>query len=208
MYTVSVGKVTFPVAPSNLQIRQKSRNRTVDLLDGTQAVVTRKAGLREYTAEFLIPGKEYPFAVYPEGFRPPEYFEQTLRAYAEGGEPVLLVIDRAGRRTSATVCVEDAVFSEDAKNGCDVSLNLTLRETPMSVRYGIRQTSGSYPVCEGDTLRSIAKKLYGDPARWEELYIQNAEVLDAAARAHGYADSRRGERLFAGTVLTTVKEVG
>jgi phage tail protein X len=40
-------------------------------------------------------------------------------------------------------------------------------------------TSGSkYTVQEGDTLPSIAQKVYGNSNRWHEIYIANTQVLD------------------------------
>jgi len=39
-------------------------------------------------------------------------------------------------------------------------------------------TSGSkYTVQPGDTLSSIAQKVYGDSSRWHEIYIANTQVI-------------------------------
>jgi hypothetical protein len=40
-----------------------------------------------------------------------------------------------------------------------------------------RGTSRTYKVTQGDTLFNIANKLYGDPARWREIYQANRNVM-------------------------------
>lgn len=207
MYTMKVGGVTFPVAPRDLTVKRKSRNRTVDLLDGSQAVLTRAPGLREYTATLLLPAEEYPFAVYPDGFCMPQDYREKLETFAKEEAGVLLVIERDGKREECVVCVEDATFSEDAKSGRDVELKLTLREVETTARYGVYAAPETYTVQDGETLRMIAKRFLGDAELWTYLYGYNITALEAAARAHGYEDSRFGERLFAGTVLTIPREV-
>ncbi len=202
MYTMTVGDLTFPVAPRDLTVKRKSRNRTVDLLDGSQAVLTRTPSLREYTATLLLPAEEYPFAVYSNGFQSPQYYREKLEEFARAEASVLLVIERDAQREECVVCVEDATFSEDAKHGRDVELKLTLREVETSARYGVYTAPETYTVQDGETLRMIAKRFLGDAELWNYLYGHNIAVLEAAARAHGYADSRFGERLFSGTVLT------
>lgn len=47
----------------------------------------------------------------------------------------------------------------------------------------------SYTVREGDTLQSIAEKVYGDPSRWERIYERNPDKV------------KRGGRVTPGTVL-------
>lgn len=47
-------------------------------------------------------------------------------------------------------------------------VNSELRELRLK-----RKSLQSYTTKEGDTLRSIAKLLYGDPLRWEEIYDAN-----------------------------------
>lgn len=207
MYTLTLGELQFPVAPESLSVKRKSRNRTVDLLDGGQAVITRAPALREYTAKLLLPREQYCFAIYPGGFMPPEYYSAKLSAYAEAESEVLLTIARETAQEQAVVLVEDAIFSEDARAGNDVWLTLTLREVATSARYGVYATPGTHTIRAGDTLRILAKRYLGDAEKWSVLYGYNIEVLEAAAKQNGYADSRFGERLFAGTVLQIPQEV-
>lgn len=207
MYTLTLGELQFPVAPESLSVKRKSRNRTVDLLDGSQAVITRAPALREYTIKLLLPREEYPFTVYPDGFQTPEYYRETLAAYAAEERELRLVIARDVAREEAVVLVEDALYTEDARAGSDVWLSLTLREVETKTRYGVYAKPDTHTVRDGDTLRILAKRYLGDAEKWTTLYGYNIAVLEAAAKQNGYADSRFGERLFAGTVLQIPQEV-
>jgi len=56
-------------------------------------------------------------------------------------------------------------------------VNSELRELRLK-----RKSLQSYTTKEGDTLRAVAKLLYGDPLRWEEIYDANkAKVPDPNA---------------------------
>ena len=68
-------------------------------------------------------------------------------------------------------------------------VNSQLRELRLK-----RKSLESYQTKEGDTLRSVAKLIYGDPLRWEELYEANrAKVPDPNGA------------ISAGTILTLPK---
>lgn len=201
MYRVTLGDLTFPLAPEQIACTRKSRNRTVDLLDGSQAVILRKPSLRTYTMKLLLPGKEYPFAQYDSGFLSPEAICLALHALAAERKAVLLTIERGRHTERANVCVEDVSCTEAAKDGEDVSLTLTLQEVTATARYGVYAVTTTHTVRQGETLRSIAKRYYGDETVWTKLYGANLKTIEDAAKAHGYADSRLGERIFAGCVL-------
>jgi len=202
MYRVKLGSRTFPVAPEHITCSHKSRNRTVDLLDGSQAVITREPSLRTYTLKLTLPAREYTFAVYEDGFVLPDVICGEIEALARERRTVDLTIERGRFSERAHVCVEDMTRAETAKDGEDVSLTLTLQEVSATARYGVYAVTSSYTVRTGDTLRSIAKRTLGDDTLWTKLYGANLSIIEAAAKANGFADSRLGERIFPGTVLT------
>ena len=61
-------------------------------------------------------------------------------------------------------------------------------------------TVGHWPNWDG-SLWGIANH-YGHPSQWGTLYSLNKTVIEAAARAHGHANSNNGNLIYAGTVLT------
>ena len=62
MYQVFLGEVPLPIAPSSITTTINNRNETVDLIDGSQINILKKAGLTEISFSFLIPSQNYPFA--------------------------------------------------------------------------------------------------------------------------------------------------
>ena len=203
-WSVSLGEITFPIAPSKMTVVQKSRNRTVNLLDGTQRVISRAPALTEWRLELLLPRHDYPFAHYQNGFTAPEVYLEQLRAYAEKGTCVSLSIRRAARSEEHGVYVGDVAVSEDAEGGEDVTLTLTLIAGEKAEESTTPET---YTVREGDTLRLIARRVWGDASLWNYLYGFNVNAIEAAAKAEGYADSRFGEHLAVGLCLTIPQEV-
>ena len=68
---------------------------------------------------------------------------------------------------------------------------------------GVSGSSGqTYTVAAGDTLWAIAKRYYGNGARYTEIYAANAEQIEATARGHGKASSNNGHWIWPGEVLT------
>lgn len=63
-------------------------------------------------------------------------------------------------------------------------------------------TGSSCTVVSGDTLWGIAKRYLGSGMRYTEIYNANAEVIEAAAKAHGKKSSENGRWIWAGEVLT------
>lgn len=59
----------------------------------------------------------------------------------------------------------------------------------------------TYTVKEYDSLFGIAECYLGDGLRWEEIYELNKDVIEEAAKQHGWANSNGGWWIFAGTVL-------
>lgn len=204
MMKVRLGRLTFPIAPAKITVTEKSRNRTVTLLDGTRRVIGKAPHLSEIRMELMLPRSELPFSHYEDGFLPPETFLETLREYARAGECVTLVITRGEKSTARTVYVGDAETCEDARAGGDVTLTLTLTACDETAGDAIPET---WTVREGDTLRIIAKRVWGDETLWNYLYGFNVDAIEAAAQAAGYADSRFGERLMAGIRLVIPQEV-
>jgi hypothetical protein len=62
-----------------------------------------------------------------------------------------------------------------------------------------------YTVVNGDTLDKISQKVFGTTKWASDIYGSNKATIEAAAKAHGKANSGGGHWLYAGTALTIVK---
>lgn len=73
-YRIYINHVLLPVTPSSVKLKVSNKNKTLDLLNGSQVNLVNLPGLSEISFSFLIPHVKYPFAVYEGGFLPPSYY--------------------------------------------------------------------------------------------------------------------------------------
>jgi len=173
----------------------------------------------------------YSFSNYPDGFKPPDYYLALLERLITDLKPCQFIITRTAPSgeplydTNLKVSVEDYGIVEDAKDGPDVTVKIVLKQYrdystkevtvtttadgADSVSVETKRSSGTAPAASGathtvsgkDNLWSIAKTYLGDGSLSTLIYDLNKEVIEAAAKAHGYESSNNGWWIFDGTVL-------
>lgn len=134
-----------------------------------------------------MPRYNYPFAAVGKSGTPEAYVEQ-LRAYQTAKKVVAFTITRKSpngatdsnyESKSYKVTVENIEVTEDAKDlGTDVSINLTLKEYKT---WGAKRLTAKPPKTvktkKNDTLSSLAKKYFGDTAKWKTIYNLNKKTV-------------------------------
>lgn len=225
-YTFFFGKLQFPVTPDKLTVKIKNQNKTTTLINDGEINILKLPGLTEIEFDACFPQVRYPFASYPQGFQPPEYYMQAFEALKKNREPFQFIVSRAspaGKRyfsTNLRVSLEDYSVKEDAKEGNDVTISFNLKQyrdygtkpvkiTPKKTvkktaapRAAPKKKGKTYKVKGGDMLWGIAKKYYGNGAQYTKIYNANKSVIEAAAKRHGKKSSSNGHWIWAGTVLT------
>jgi nucleoid-associated protein YgaU len=126
--------------------------------------------------------------------------------------------------TTLTVSLEGYTLEENAENAYDIKVSLKFKEYNS---YGnIKKTvvttnktttsntvtvttptkpvtsNKSYTVKSGDCLWNIAKKFYGNSAKWTDIYNANKSIIESTAKKYGKASSSNGHWIYPGTVLT------
>ncbi len=222
-YDFYLGKCLLPVAPPKLQIRINNANKTLTLMDEGEINILKKAGLTDIEFECRIPQEVYPFAVYKEGFKGADYFLGQFESLKVSRRPFQFIVCR--RRPSGTklfdtnikVSMEEYGITEDAKSGFDLMVKIKLKQWK---EYGTkvvqmsfdeegakadieqqRETTAApeagqtYTVKKGDCLWSIAKRLYGDGAKYSLIYDANQDTIGG-----------NPNRIYPGQVLTIPPE--
>lgn len=204
-YRLYLDGVLFPVTPEKITVKINGNNEKVTLINEGEANILRAPGLSEVEFELSLPNVKYPYAVYPESFRPAKFYLDKLEDLKRGKKPFSYIVTRTDlvtRKlfdTNMTVSLEDYSIVEDASDGMDVTVKVSLMQyrefttktcsidialpKPRAVMQSKRAVSenapsgGSYTVVKGDSLWKIAGKYYGSGAKWPAIYEANKSVV-------------------------------
>lgn len=130
-YDCYLDKCLLPIAPGELQISGKSGNKTVSLINGEQLNILKKGELAEISFTCLIPQVSYPFG---KEFKGGGYYLDYLESLRVSGKPFQFIVYRAtpgGKRlfdSNITVSLEDYTALEEAENGMDITVKITLKQ--------------------------------------------------------------------------------
>lgn len=197
-YDLYLNGVLMPVTPAKVQLKYKSQNKTVNLINDGEVNIIKSAGLEEVAFDLLIPNQSYPFANYGGGYRGADYYASFLRGLREGGSVFQFILARhkpTGSNlgnTNITVTMEDLTVTDDAKEGFDLTASVKLKQYKP---YGTKtftmsgntasadgeraasaeqpQTGSSYTVQKGDCLWKIAQQHYGKGSDYGRIYDAN-----------------------------------
>lgn len=197
-YSCYLGGVQWPT-PSKLQIKIKGKNKTLVLLNEGGVNFLRSPGLTELTVPFDLSMLT--------GSSPPDYYLGVLEKLKTSKETTQFIMARSAPSggvlydTNMTVSVEDYTITEDAKQGLDVAVSVTLKQwrdygtktakveqpkttgapATVSVEKERPETTApaakTYTVKAGDSLWAIAAKYYGKGAEYAKIYNANTDKV-------------------------------
>jgi hypothetical protein len=220
-YDFYLDKIRLPVAPQKLTVKITGQNKTVVLINEGEINILKKAGLTEITFTALLPNVPYPFARYAGGYKNASYFLDALESLktrtGDDGRPLpfQFIVSRAspgGKAlydTDIKVSLESYEVSDDARQGLDVSVGITLKQykthgtkvvelrapTPASPKAAATVEPSrpvetaprekTYTVVKGDSLWAIARAKLGDGGRYPEIYALNRAEIDGRNEGTG-----------------------
>lgn len=200
MYSFFIDGMELPIAPQKLTVKIKGNNKTLTLINEGDINFLRAPGLTEITFDAILPMLgQYSFA---NGYRRPDSYLNKLESLMTGKEPFRFLVSRvspSGRLlydTNMKVSLENYTVTEDATEGPDVTVSITLKQyisystktvtvvkpkpekKPVVQQKKKRETSSApkvktYTVKSGDCLWNIAKKYYGNGAQYTKIYNAN-----------------------------------
>ena len=134
-YEMYMRNILCPVTPSKLQLKIKNQNKTMNLINGDEVNILKKAGLTEISYDLLLPNVKYPFATYGAGrFVDADYFLKEFEEMKVSEKPFRWKLFRTmpnGRvlfDNNMLVTLEDYTIKEDAKEGFDVVVTIKLKQ--------------------------------------------------------------------------------
>lgn len=199
MYGFFLDGVQLPVAPPKLSTRITNKNKTITLMNEGEVNILKTAGLTELSFDILLPNSKYPFAVYPDGYQPATFYLEVIEKLKVNKEPFQFIVTRSKPNgdllfdTNLKVTLEDYEIQEDAENGFDIVVPISLKQfrdygtkklviktastspqsskkvTTTQTRPSNKPPVKSHKVVRGDTLWSLCKKYLGDGSKYPEI---------------------------------------
>lgn len=201
-YDFYLDKCLLPVPPEKLQIEISNTNKTVKLINEGEINILKKAGLTDIEFECRIPQVKYPYAVYKSGFKDAGYFLDYFEQLKINRKPFQFIVCRrlpSGKKlfnTNIKVSMESYTIEENAGEGFDLVVNVKLKQyreygtktvsinlatskaSTKSTRSGsFSSLPASYTVVKGDCLWGIARRFYGNGAKYTVIYNANKAVV-------------------------------
>lgn len=231
MYLFYLDTLQLPIAPEKLEIKIGNNNKTLTLINEGEINLLKTPSLTEIEFEAVLPMYQYPFAIYPDGFHPPEYYLNFLESLKTSCKVFRFKVLRydsrgsyIGTETNIECSLEEYTIKEDAGNsGRDFAVSVRLKQyrhfatKVLTINAGTSQatsttqrtttnttttsSSKTYIIARGDTLWEIAKTKLGNGNRWKEIYTLNKDTIEKAAKANGKSSSQNGSLIWAGTQL-------
>lgn len=201
MYIFYMDGEELPVAPSRMQTKIKNNNKVVNLINDGDINILKQAGLTEISFTAVLPQVRHAFA---RTNNPARYYLDMFERLKRDKQPFQFIVIRTNGmemlfNTNITVSLEDYTIIEDAKNGLDVEVAISLKQyksygtktiglngdnvaAVSGSRESNRTQSGTHTVAKGDTLWAIAKMYYNDGSKYDNVYQANKTIIDDANR--------------------------
>lgn len=206
-YDVYMDKCLLPVTPSKLTIKINNANKTATLINEGEINILKQAKLTDIEFECDIPQVKQPYAVYPSGFKDASYFLDYFEELKTSKKPFQFIVCRQtpnGKKffnTNMKVTLEDYKITEDAKQGYDLKVKISLKQwrdygtktvnikiTASKPKASVEPkravttspapvSSQTYTVVKGDCLWNIAKKFYGNGSKYTVIYNANKDKI-------------------------------
>lgn len=222
--------LTFPITPSELSIKVGSNNKVVSLINEGDINILKSPSLIEVEFDARFPMRKYPYSREVAGFQ--TYFDK-FKMLKEDKKPFYFVVARSTPNGISTwdtdlyMALEEMTLEESADEGDDVIISFKLKQykdygvkvlnkpttTPTTTSTSATKRPADnntgknqdYTVKSGDTLWGIAKRFYGNGAKYTTIYNANKAAIEADAKKHGKASSSNGNWIWVGLKLTIPK---
>lgn len=184
-YNEDRARLTLAVNPRQMTVVRTQAVRSFRTIGGDPVQVVQGSGPRQVRFETFLPGHTSPFYT----GTPPRLALALLHHWQHSRHPVRLVVsDTDLNGLFLLTRVGETITEGDRDIG--ISLELTEigaalprpgnRSGALALRPDERIIPGTYTVRPGDTLWSIARRLWQDGSRWRKLAEKNGMEADGA----------------------------
>lgn len=206
-YYFYLGNVLLPIPPSKLELKISNNNKTYNLINYSQINVLKNPGLSSLEFEVILPNTKYPFAMYKNNFQNAKYYLGVLENLKVNRSAFQFIVVRKfpnGKdifNTNIKVALEEYTITDTTEEGFDTKVKIKLKQykeySTKKVQVTIKQyrppavtrtvttnntavakpSGQNYTVKRGDCLWNIAKKFYGNGAKYTTIYNANRSKI-------------------------------
>ena len=177
-YNEDQARLTLAVNPRQMTVVRSQSVRSYRTVNGNSVQLVQGLGPRQVTFTTFLPGATSPFYT----GTPPLSALALLHHWQHSRRPVRLVVSDTDvnglfllSRVGETIAEGDrdiGISLEPTETGAALSYPGT-GSGALALRPDERVIPGTYTVQQGDTLWSIARRLYHDGSRWREMAEKN-----------------------------------
>lgn len=206
-YYFYLGNVLLPIPPSKLELKISNNNKTYNLINYSQINVLKNPGLSSLEFEVVLPNTKYPFAMYKNNFQNAKYYLGVLENLKVNRSAFQFIVVRKfpnGKdifNTNIKVALEEYTITDTTEEGFDTRVKIKLKQykeySTKKVQVTIKQyrppavtrtvttnntavakpSGQNYTVKRGDCLWNIAKRFYGNGAKYTTIYNANRSKI-------------------------------
>lgn len=206
-YYFYLGNVLLPIPPSKLELKISNNNKTYNLINYSQINVLKNPGLSSLEFEVVLPNTKYPFAMYKNNFQNAKYYLGVLENLKVNRSAFQFIVIRKfpnGKdifNTNIKVALEEYTITDTTEEGFDTKVKIKLKQykeySTKKVQVTIKQyrppavtrtvttnntavakpSGQNYTVKRGDCLWNIAKRFYGNGAKYTTIYNANRSKI-------------------------------
>lgn len=206
-YYFYLGNVLLPIPPSKLELKISNNNKTYNLINYSQINVLKNPGLSSLEFEVVLPNTKYPFVMYKNNFQNAKYYLGVLENLKVNRSAFQFIVVRKfpnGKdifNTNIKVALEEYTITDTTEEGFDTKVKIKLKQykeySTKKVQVTIKQyrppavtrtvttnntavakpSGQNYTVKRGDCLWNIAKRFYGNGAKYTTIYNANRSKI-------------------------------
>ena len=193
-YNAEKEKIQLPVLPSSFQIKNGSKNDSVDITGLGEITIIQSRTALQFNFSSFFPATKFP-GLQVNSITKPLTLIQKINEWKASKTPIHFIVTACG--IDIYVTIEDFNYSEEGGDIGTYQYSMTLKEyreiavrqvnvdmlnQNAQVEKGETRVDNTvkpktYTVKSGDCLWNIAKKQYGSGAQYNKIYNANKELI-------------------------------